>query len=423
MVVAVDDPRVAAEQAALVLAPLAVVRCNPAGLPEMEVEMNDGQACLHSQRAEKVLFPDPAIPVTTTRRPIVEGASPIDFSVPHVSVGSHAGRRRLDTRRRDPIVCSAQQRGPARAAKHAPQPCFARRDAHFPGWPLHTNPGLSSIKALDEALASFAGVPESQLSRHVAAGLPDSAPGPPWDCRVSSVFWLHRAKPGASEALSEVLRGSPRVAVTIGALIRYIDSPVGPYREIIAVPALVRRPFPQANVAFIAVDSEASVVGGRANWALPKVLARFEGTIGLQGDATVVGPDWTVRVATRSRPLRLPTWLRYSCCQLWPDLTVRHFPLKVQGWSRWATVDVEVSSSGTLGTWLASGRYTGFTFAGHLRGSSKTVTGDKGDQHFTEGEPARDARWTREGDASHSHRDDLIFPLASHKEPVGAANS
>ena len=100
-----------------------------------------------------------------------------------------------------------------------------------------------------------------------------------------------------SEALPEVLRGSPSLAVTIGALIRYIDSPVGPYREIIAVPAFVRRPFPQANVAFIAVDSEASVVGGRSNWALPKVLARFEGTIGLQGDATVVGPDWMVPVA------------------------------------------------------------------------------------------------------------------------------
>ena len=145
------------------------------------------------------------------------------------------------------------------------------------------------IKALDQALASIAGVPESQLSRHVAAGLPDSAPGPPCHCRVSSVFRFHKATPGAAEVPAEVLRGSPRIAVTIGALIGYIDSPVGPYREIIVAPALVRRPFPQANVAFIAVDSEASVVGGRSNWALPKVLARFGGAIGLQGHATVVG--------------------------------------------------------------------------------------------------------------------------------------
>jgi Acetoacetate decarboxylase (ADC) len=237
---------------------------------------------------------------------------------------------------------------------------------HFPGRLLQI-PISVMIKALDEALASIAGVSESQLSRHVAAGLPDSAPGPPWDCPVSSVFWSHKAKPGAEEALPEVLRGSPRVPVTIGALIRYIDSPVGPYSEVIAAPAFVRRPFPQAHVAFIAVDSETSVVGGRANWAFPKVLARFEGTIGLPGEATVVGRDWTVGVGTSARPLRLPTWLRYSCCQVWPDLTVRHFPLKVQGWSRWATVDVEVTSAGTLGTWLASGRHTGFSFAGRLR--------------------------------------------------------
>ena len=262
---------------------------------------------------------------------------------------------------------SGPERGPAEGDKTRAAALFCRRDAHFPGRLLHTNPGLSMIKVLDEALASIAGVPESQLSHNVAAGLPDNAPGPPWNCRVSSVFWSHKAKPRAAEVLPEVLRGSPRVAVTIGALIRHVDSPAGPYREVIAAPALVRRPFPQAHVAFVAVDSEASVVGGRANWALPKALAQFGGAIGLQGDATVVGPEWTVRVGTRSRPLRMSTWLRYSCCQLWPDLTVRHFPLEVQGWSRWATVDVEVSSAGTLGTWLASGRYTGFTFAGRLR--------------------------------------------------------
>ena len=186
-------------------------------------------------------------------------------------------------------------------------------------------PGLSMIKALDEALTSIAGVLESQLSPDVAAGLPESAPGPPWDCRISSVFWSHKAKPGAAEALPEVLRGSPRVAVSIGALIRYIDSPVGPYREIIAVPAFVGRPFPQAHVAFIAVDSEASVVGGRANWALPKVLARFGGTIGLPGDAAVVGPDWmgarrhevsAVAIADLAALLLLPVVARFDSTPL-----------------------------------------------------------------------------------------------------------
>src|SRR6187431_2057503 len=41
--VAVRDPPVAGEQAALLIAPLGLRRRNPAGLPEMEVEMNDRQ--------------------------------------------------------------------------------------------------------------------------------------------------------------------------------------------------------------------------------------------------------------------------------------------------------------------------------------------------------------------------------------------
>ena len=99
----------------------------------------------------------------------------------------------------------------------------------------------------------------------------------------------------------------------------------------IAAPVFVRRPFPQANVAFIAVDSEASVVGGRSNWALPKVLARFDGDIGSDGQATSTGPGWAVQVVTRPRALRLPTWLRYSCCQVWPGSALRHFPLTGPG--------------------------------------------------------------------------------------------
>ena len=155
-------------------------------------------------------------------------------------------------------------------------------------------------------------------------------------------------------------------------------------------------------MAFIAVDSEASVVGGRANWALPKGLARFEGTIGLQGDAAVVGPDWTVRVGTRSRPLRLPTWLRYSCCQLWPDLTVRHFPLKVQGWSRWgrSTSRSARRARSALG-WrrVATPASPSPAACGWAQ---QDPDAEKGHQNLTEGEPTRDARWTREGDASHT---------------------
>lgn len=56
----------------------------------------------------------------------------------------------------------------------------------------------------------------------------------------------------------------------------YHMSPVGPYREIIFVPALVRRGWRWGfHISQIYVDSAASVAGGRGNWWLPKNLLAF----------------------------------------------------------------------------------------------------------------------------------------------------
>ena len=157
------------------------------------------------------------------------------------------------------------------------------------------NPGLSRIKAWDEALTSIAGVPESQLSRNVAAGLADSAPGPPWDCRVSGVFWSHKAKPGAAEeALPEVLRAS-RV---IGALIRYIDSPRP--EEIIAVPSALPPGPCRSSQSTVKPSQEVGRTG-------PKVLARFGTTVAC-GRRSRNRPRLD-RARRHDRPLRLPTWL------------------------------------------------------------------------------------------------------------------
>ena len=43
-----------------------------------------GKPVLAASASENVLFPDPAIPVTMTRRPTADGASLIAVSVPHV---------------------------------------------------------------------------------------------------------------------------------------------------------------------------------------------------------------------------------------------------------------------------------------------------------------------------------------------------
>ena len=102
--------------------------------------MNDGKPVFTASEREKALFPGPAIPVTTTRRPIVEGASPIDFSVPHVSVGGHPGRRWLNVvgATRSCVVGKNVDR--PSATKHAPQPCCASGIRTFPAGCYTQNP-------------------------------------------------------------------------------------------------------------------------------------------------------------------------------------------------------------------------------------------------------------------------------------------
>src|SRR5512132_4007286 len=58
-----------------------------------------GKPVFAASEREKVLFPDPAIPVTRTRRPIAQAASLIDVSVPQVPIraeqlfaSTHAGK-------------------------------------------------------------------------------------------------------------------------------------------------------------------------------------------------------------------------------------------------------------------------------------------------------------------------------------------
>ena len=70
----------------------------------------------------------------------------------------------------------------------------------------------------------------------------------------------------------------------------YHTSPVGPYREIIFVPALVRHGWRWGfHISHIYVDSAASVAGGRGNWWLPKELLAF--AINKRGSTTLFRAD------------------------------------------------------------------------------------------------------------------------------------
>ena len=110
------------------------------------------------------------------------------------------------------------------------------------------------------------------------------------------------------------MRNLPYLPITVGAFVRYRDSPVGSYSEVFASPVLLRRGLrrlPAVTVPFIAVDSLASVVGGRAGWALPKTLARALWPP--DAPARIETDDWSVassrdpaRPAASRSPATLP---------------------------------------------------------------------------------------------------------------------
>lgn len=209
-------------------------------------------------------------------------------------------------------------------------------------------------------LADLPGVPESTLPGDVQ--LPAATPVPPWVCRVEATVWWHRATPAARQLLPPGLAPGP--PWTIGAFVTYLDTPVGAYSEVLASPhllagALRRGVLARVHVPFIAVDSLPSVQGGRAHWALPKALARFEGS-----DA--VGDGW--RVTARSAPSGpwLPALARLGSTQVDAAGQATDAVTTARARARLARVQVDVSSTGALAGWLLPGQHRGALLRGRL---------------------------------------------------------
>jgi hypothetical protein len=152
-------------------------------------------------------------------------------------------------------------------------------------------------------------------------------PPAPWLSEIDAVVWLD--------------------GITLHGLIAYRDGPVGPYREVFAAPLTLRG----ARVTFMAVDSERSLAGGRANWALPKEMARFEAD---GARTTAAGDGWTLTVSVRARPRSVPAYGVVVCSQDWPDGVARGFRVTVRGRARLGSVEVE--GRGRRSAVLFSGR-------------------------------------------------------------------
>jgi len=214
-------------------------------------------------------------------------------------------------------------------------------------------------------LAGVPGVPETVLAPDLLAGLPDNLAPAPWTVQADAVVWWGRAGAAAQAALPAALRESARATFVVGGMVRYRESPVGVYDEVFGVIGCRRGRQVFSTVAFMAVDSPTSLVGGRTNWSMPKTLASFTGSVSDQMSATGAGgASWSVSARTRVIGPPMPARGGGVIEQVFPDGVVRSCRMSSKGRSRAALVTVGVSSSGPLPEWLRPGRHLGAVLTG-----------------------------------------------------------
>lgn len=210
-------------------------------------------------------------------------------------------------------------------------------------------------------LTGVPGVPETLILESLASRLPANLSEAPWECTCEAAVWLGRGGRAAAAALAPAFDGS-RALATVGGFVRYQDTPVGTYDEVLGLVASHSGVRPWGSVAFMAVDSETSLVGGRTNWGMPKTTAEFSGQVGNRQTIEGVGAgqvSWRVTATTRVVGPRLPLRGALPARQQFPDRSVRSSILSARGTFRPAIVTVEVESDGPLATWMRPGRHLG----------------------------------------------------------------
>lgn len=205
------------------------------------------------------------------------------------------------------------------------------------------------------------GVPETALAEDLIARLPENLAPAPWDARCSGLVWHGRGGRSARTAFAPALRNS-RALASIGGFVRYAETPVGTYDEVFGLVASADGVKSWGTVSFMAVDSEASLVGGRTNWSMPKTLAEFEGEIG--NKQTISGwSEGPVRWRIEATPTRVGPRIKVRSKmptrQEFPDGDVRDSHMTARAVIRPALVRVEVVSDGPLASWLKPGLHLG----------------------------------------------------------------
>jgi Acetoacetate decarboxylase (ADC) len=217
------------------------------------------------------------------------------------------------------------------------------------------------------ALAGVPGVPESRISQALLSTLPANLAPAPWSCVCDAVLWLGRGGKAATAALAPPLRRGSRGLVVVGGIVRYRDTPVGPYDEVLGLVGAHTGARPWGSVAFMAVDSPASLVGGRTNWAMPKTLAAFDGEVAPGATVVARGDDevrWQVTASPRTLAPAVPMVAAGQARQVFPHAGTGSSRLSAHARVRPALVTVGVVSDGPLASWLRPGRHPGLLVEG-----------------------------------------------------------
>jgi Acetoacetate decarboxylase (ADC) len=209
-------------------------------------------------------------------------------------------------------------------------------------------------------VTAAAGLPETVLPDGLLARLPESVAAPPWRTRCHVVTWLHSAGPAALEAFPAAIRPE-RLALVAWALVRYEETPVGPYSEVAAT-LIPDGGDGYGHIPFIVVDSLPSIVGGRANWLLPKALARFAWTDGGR-EVTVTSdepatPAWSISAGFSATEPPSVVTIPNLVQQVSVEGVVRRFGGELTGSMRAGTVTVDGHADGPLAALLAPGSYS-----------------------------------------------------------------
>jgi hypothetical protein len=213
--------------------------------------------------------------------------------------------------------------------------------------------------------AQLPGVPETALSPRALETLPRTAQPAPWRVIARVLLWMGRPDEAARAAIEAAVPLEVREDATptsvIGGLIRYEATPVGGYREVVGIVIYRRGRSIFGHVPFIAVDSPASVVGGRTNWALPKTLASFTGGPADTATMAAVGADWRIEATARLGRPPLPVFAPklVPLVQLGPRGSIYAVRPGGYGLVRRARVEVHVDAQPTLRDWFPAGACSG----------------------------------------------------------------